>query len=67
MAETSYRICVEGQPAYDIELAMADGDKDGLGITAMHCVNAIPMTVKAPPGVIDQCQIKPFGPAGAPQ
>lgn len=67
LAETSYRICVEGQPAYDIELAMADGDKDGLGITALHCVNAIPMTVKAAPGVIDQCQIKPFGPGGAPE
>ena len=64
MAETSYRICVEGQPAYDIELQMADGDKDGLGITAMHCINAIPMVVAAEPGIIDQCRIVPYGPGG---
>jgi len=64
LAETSYRICVEGQPAYDIELAMADGDMDGLGITAMHCVNAIPMVIAAEPGVIDQCRIAPYGPGG---
>ena len=66
LAETSYRICVEGQPSYDIELQMADGDTDGLGVTAMHCVNAIPLVVKAEPGIVDQCRIKPFGPAGAP-
>lgn len=64
LAETSYRICVEGQPAYDIELAMADGDADGLGITAMHCVNAIPMVIAAEPGIIDQCRIVPYGPGG---
>ena len=64
MAETSYRICVEGQPAYDIELQMGDGDMDGLGVTAMHCINAIPMVVAARPGVIDQCRIVPYGPGG---
>jgi 2,4-diaminopentanoate dehydrogenase len=64
LAETSYRICVEGQPAYDIELAMGDGDTDGLGITAMHCINSIPMVVDAEPGIVDQCAIVPFGPGG---
>lgn len=61
----SYRTVVEGQPSFDLELQMRDGD-EGLRMTAMHCINAIPLVVRSAPGIIDQCAIKPFGPAGAP-
>lgn len=62
LAQTSYRICIEGAPNYDLELAMPDGNADGLGMTALHCINAIPLTVVAAPGVLDQCDLPPFGP-----
>lgn len=62
LAQTSYRICIEGAPNYDLELAMPDGLADGLGMTALHCINAIPLTVAADAGVIDQCEVVPFAP-----
>ncbi|MCB2047292.1 MAG: hypothetical protein KDE32_03595 [Novosphingobium sp.] len=59
----SYRTVVEGEPSYDLELQMPDGEH-GLMMTALHCVNAIPMVVAAEAGIIDQCRIRPYGPGG---
>jgi hypothetical protein len=56
----SYRLVVEGDPAFDVELQMK-GDHDGLGITALHAVNAIPLVVAAPPGIVNQARLAPYG------
>lgn len=58
----SYRQVIEGSPSYDLELQMKDS-ADGLLMTAMHPINAIPLVVAAPPGVVDQARLAPFGPA----
>ncbi|AIT80577.1 hypothetical protein [Novosphingobium pentaromativorans] len=60
----SYRQVIEGEPSYDLELQMKDSD-NGLLMTAMHPVNAIPLTIAAKPGVIDQTGLAPFGPGDA--
>lgn len=58
----SYRQVMEGNPSYDLELQMKDS-ANGLLMTAMHPINAIPLTLAAKPGIIDQMALPPFGPA----
>lgn len=61
-SDVSYRQVIEGNPSFDLELQMKDAD-NGLLMTAMHPINAIPLTVAAAPGIIDQMTLPPFGPA----
>lgn len=56
----AYRLVVEGDPSFDIELQMK-GDYEGLFITALHAVNAIPLVCDSPPGIVNQVQIRPYG------
>jgi len=56
----AYRLVVEGDPDFDVELQMR-GDHEGLMITALHAVNAIPLTVAAAPGIVNQAQLAPYG------
>jgi hypothetical protein len=61
VSHVSYRTVIEGDPAFDVELQVRSDD-DGLHVTALQAVNAIPMVVAASPGVISQGRIAPFGP-----
>jgi hypothetical protein len=61
VSHVSYRTVIEGDPAFDVELQVRSDD-DGLHVTALQAVNAIPMVVAAAPGVISQGRIAPFGP-----
>jgi len=61
VTHVSYRTVIEGDPAFDVELQVRSDD-DGLHVTALQAVNAIPMVVAAAPGVISQARIAPFGP-----
>lgn len=51
-----YRVTVEGNPTYRMDLSMEglDGDENtgGLVSTAMRLINAIPAVVDAPPGLL---------------
>jgi hypothetical protein len=59
-SECSYRTVIEGDPSFDVELQM-QGQHAGLSITALHAVNAIPLVVAAPPGVVNQARVAPYG------
>jgi 4-hydroxy-tetrahydrodipicolinate reductase len=51
-----YRVVVRGEPDYtlDLQLLGSDGDHNtaGLKATAMRLVNAVPLVVAAPPGLL---------------
>jgi len=49
--DLSYRIEVEGDPSYSVELNFSGPGSNGLKITAMPAINAIPAVCKADPGV----------------
>ena len=55
-----YRVVVKGDPSFDVEFQMHSG-REGLLVTALHATNAIPMLVAAPPGIINQAKIPPYG------
>jgi len=61
VTHVSYRTVIEGDPAFDVELQVRSDD-DGLHVTALQAVNAIPMVVAAAPGVLSQARIAPYGP-----
>lgn len=58
---SGYRIVIEGEPSFQVELSMSSGRGDhntaGCLATAMHVVNAIPAVVAAPPGVLTYLDI----------
>ena len=49
--DLSYRIEVEGDPSYSVELNFSGPGSNGLKITAMPAINAIPAVCAAAPGV----------------
>jgi len=49
--DLSYRIEVEGDPSYRVELNLSGPGSNGLKITAMPAINAIPAVCEADPGV----------------
>lgn len=49
--DLSYRIEVEGDPSYSVELNFSGPGSNGLKITAMPAINAIPAVCEAEPGV----------------
>jgi 2,4-diaminopentanoate dehydrogenase len=55
-----YRIVVKGEPSFDVEFQMHSG-REGLLITALHATNAIPMVASAPPGLVNQAHVAPYG------
>lgn len=57
----SYRLVVKGEPSFDCEFQMPSGD-DGLLVTALHALNAIPALCAAPPGVYDQSSLPTAAP-----
>jgi hypothetical protein len=60
-AAVGYRIRVEGSPSFDVEVEV-ETTKDGMLCTALHATNAIPRVVAAPPGILGQREILPYGP-----
>ena len=53
--DTVYTIDIEGRPPLrcELDLPNVDGEDSGLVATAMRAVNAIPVVVGAPAGILD--------------
>lgn len=56
-----YRIVIDGDPTYDFEMQMP-GVREGLMATGLHAVNAIPLVVHAPAGIVDLASLPLYGP-----
>jgi hypothetical protein len=60
----AYRIAVEGTPSFECEFKVKFKTKtepNGLAITALHALNAIPYVVAAKPGFVFQSEFVPYG------
>jgi hypothetical protein len=53
-------VVVKGEPSFDVEFQMNSG-REGLLVTALHATNAIPMVIAAPPGIVNQAKVSPYG------
>jgi hypothetical protein len=63
----AYRISVEGSPSFDCEFKVNFETKtqpNGLAVTALHALNAIPYVVSADPGIVYQADFVPYGIGG---
>jgi 2,4-diaminopentanoate dehydrogenase len=60
--DLSYRIEVEGRPSFSVELNM--GFADGLVVSAMPPINAIPAVCAAPPGLLGPLDVPRYWPGG---
>jgi hypothetical protein len=60
----AYRIAVEGTPSFECEFKVKFKTKtepNGLAITALHALNAVPYVVAAKPGFVFQSEFVPYG------
>ena len=60
ISEVGYRVLVKGDPSFNVEVQLPGG-REGMFLTAMHAINAIPTLVAAAPGIMIQAQIVPYG------
>jgi hypothetical protein len=55
-----YRVLIKGDPSFNVEVQIP-GSREGMFITATHTTNSIPTVVAAPPGIMNQAKIAPYG------